>query len=324
MVRLGQFGMVGLSARVAVVSFAVAFALLAVTACPGPEPQLVAPGGSGGSGGSAGGAGGSGGVGGTVAAGGAGGAGGEGGLGGSCQCDALDVLIMVDNTDSIDDFALDLLMPSLQLIQTVEELAANICSMHVGTVTSTPPDQNPNGCDMLGALSRVNSSDEPCPLANGRFVTKEDDIMSALLCIVNTGSSGNGNERPMDAAFEALSPAMNAPGACNEGFFRPEALLLLVIISDVDDTVSSGEPDEWYDDLIALNGGDQSALASLGILGPVTADPNCDAEASPRLHAFLMEHGLDNQAATNMCDISTMDLKDAAERMGEAICPAPR
>jgi len=290
--------------------------VVAAAGCPGPEPQLAATGGGGGATGGAGGVVGGSGGGGTSAG------GGGAGAAASCDCEQLDVLLVIDNSDAIDDLIPPLAPSLLELASTFEALATRVCSMHLGSVTSRPQPQNPPGCDtQLGALSRVNSGDVPCDFANGRFATEEDDLEDALLCLVNPGTQGLGNERLAEALLAALSPELNAPGACNEGFFRPEAPLLVALISGVEDDDSAGEPATWFADLVALNEDDSSRIASIGMIGPVTAESGCDAEASPRLHAFLGEHGLDNQAALNICGVSTVDLKDGAERMAEAVCP---
>ncbi|MEZ4445943.1 MAG: hypothetical protein R3B72_43105 [Polyangiaceae bacterium] len=297
------------------------FGVVTATGCPGPEPQLVSTGGGGGAGGTTG-------QGGVTSSGGAGGTGtggtaGAGGQGGSagCRCDAVDVLVVIDNTDAIDAFAVDLLSPGAQLAGQIASLAEDVCSFHIGTVTSRVQPNNPSGCDVFGALSRVGSTGEACPLGNGRFATEQDNLANAIPCLFQPGTQGNNNERPMEAMLAALSPEMNAPGACNEGFFRPDAPLLIVVVSSVEDDDSAGDPTSWFADLVTLNGGDSSSVASLGILGPIASEMGCDAEASPRLHSFFGKHDLNNQAVTEICHISVNDLLDGAVRMSDAVCP---
>ena len=99
---------------------------------------------------------------------------------------------------------------------------------------------------------------------------------------------------------------------------------MVVIISSVEDDDSAGQPADWFDDLVQLNGFDASRIASIGVVGPITTQSGCDADASPRLHAFLAEHNVDNQASANICSVDTQDLKDGADRMAEAVCPVPR
>ena len=114
------------------------------------------------------------------------------------------------------------------------------------------------------------------------------------------------------------------------GFFRPEAPLLVVVISSVssvEDDDSNGEPSEWFGDLAQLNQFNTGNTASIGVIGPITAQGGCAADSSPRLHAFLNEHNVDNQASAAsalICNVDTMDLKDGADRMIEAVCPLPR
>ena len=295
-------------------------AFLATAGCPGPDPQLAVEGGGGTTTGMmSGGSGGDGGMGGS--------GGGQGGAGGAedCDCAMLDVLIVIDNTDAIDDFVGDIAPAAFQLISTFEVAAERVCSLHVGAVTSTPQEQNDPPCDnLLGALSSNNASGNSCPLSGGSYATEEDDLMSSILCLLNPGTDGFGNERLAEALLAATSPELNAPGACNDGFFRPEAPLLIVVVSSVEDDDSSGQPTDWFSELVQVNEFDASRIASIGIIGPITTQNGCDAEASPRLHAFLAEHNVDNQASANICDVDTMDRKDGAERMIEAVCPLPR
>ena len=306
-------------ATLAAVALFATLAVLFAAGCPGPEPQLLVEGGGGSATAGAGGAGAGGGQGGTTSGGGAGG--GAGG-GSTCDCEQLDLLLVIDNTDAIDEFVTTLTPNMLELATSLQALQSRFCSMHIGAVTSRVQPQNPAPCDnQLGALSRRNSGNVPCSLANGRFATEEDDLATAMLCLVNPGTQGLGDERPIEAVLAALSPELNAPGACNEGFFRPGAPLLIALISSVDDDNSTGDPATWFTDLVALNEDDASRIASIGIIGPITTEGGCAAEASPRLHSFLGQHDLDNQAAINICDLKTDALKDGVDRMAEAVCP---
>jgi hypothetical protein len=68
----------------------------------------------------------------------------------------------------------------------------------------------------------------------------------------------------MFTAGRALDPALNAVGACNEGFLRADALLVLVSITDEEDDHeaacnlnpgSPGEPSDWFDTIVAAKAG---------------------------------------------------------------------
>jgi hypothetical protein len=54
------------------------------------------------------------------------------------------------------------------------------------------------------------------------------------------GNTGNGAEAGLKAVTKALSPEMLAVGAWNEGFVRDEALLVVIIVSDEDESMTVG------------------------------------------------------------------------------------
>jgi hypothetical protein len=69
----------------------------------------------------------------------------------------------------------------------------------------------------------------------------------------------------MDAIVEALSPALNAPGGCNDGFVREDALLVITFMSDDPNWEDTGMPPDWYNAVVAAKGGDPSAVVVLGL-----------------------------------------------------------
>jgi hypothetical protein len=77
----------------------------------------------------------------------------------------------------------------------------------------------------------------------------------------------------VSGAVIALSEQQAAPGACNEGFLRDEAVLGIFFISN--DTLDLGEDDDahpdtdtstWYTDLVAAKDGDMSAIVTVGLI----------------------------------------------------------
>src|SRR5690606_27428534 len=60
-------------------------------------------------------------------------------------------------------------------------------------------------------------------------------------------------------------PALNGPGGCNSGFLRDDAVLVITIITDEEDS-SPGSPDGWYTNIIAQKGGDGSGVVVLGLI----------------------------------------------------------
>ena len=60
----------------------------------------------------------------------------------------------------------------------------------------------------------------------------QPDLSPTFGCLATVGVGGDGNERPMEAAIEAVSSQV-ADGECNAGFVRPDALLIVTVISAV-------------------------------------------------------------------------------------------
>ena len=90
---------------------------------------------------------------------------------------------------------------------------------------------------------------------------------------------------------------MNVAGACNDGFIRPDALLVMVLITDEDDDVESvGGPTEWYDLVVAHKLNVPDNVVVLSLLWD-SEDPSCqltsDEETGATLRQFteMFTHG---------------------------------
>jgi len=181
-------------------------------------------------------------------------------------CEAIDVLVVLDNTGSLKE-DLPRVYSSLQDLEAwlFERMLANTCSYHIGVVASDPSVlTNDAACSMRGALNRFSTiaPGVPC-FAESRppYLTEVDDQL-LLTCTLAVGSDGDPNEQLMDTMLSALSPAMNAPGACNDGFLRTDSHLLIVMLTDEDDsdhsevqpglTGSTEGPAGWADQLAAI------------------------------------------------------------------------
>jgi hypothetical protein len=82
-----------------------------------------------------------------------------------------------------------------------------------------------------------------CDLHGGhRYIVGDDpDMAGAFECIAKVGASG-GDPLMGDAMIAALSPKLNGPGGCNEGFLREDALLVVALISDFERPSRSPTP----------------------------------------------------------------------------------
>lgn len=126
-------------------------------------------------------------------------------------------------------------------------------------------------CDeTLGAGLLFNAgpyaTNHACELHGGRrYITipGEPDPADAFDCIARVGTYGP--HPPMgEALVAAVSPTLNGPEGCNAGFLRPDALLVVTLITDVEDQKSWTKPADWYDAVVAAKG-DPASVVMLAI-----------------------------------------------------------
>jgi hypothetical protein len=127
-----------------------------------------------------------------------------------------------------------------------------ICDKQIGAGVTFPAG--------LGASNRR------CELAGGqRYITSaEPDVAEAFACIAQVGLGGAGLAG--QAMVEALRPLINDPEdeeACNRGFLRDDALLVVTIIADSFDETSKWTVEEWITYLRAAKHNDDDAFMVL-------------------------------------------------------------
>lgn len=121
----------------------------------------------------------------------------------------------------------------------------------------------------LGAGLVTNSAGASCGIPDDRRYMRADDPdpQGMFQCMSTVGILGVPNERPMQAVMTALGP-LSEPGGCNEGFLRDDALLVITLVTDEDDTLASlGEPADWKAALVEAKGGYENSVVVLGLLG---------------------------------------------------------
>lgn len=206
-------------------------------------------------------------------------------------CQKVDLLFVVDNSGSMADEQINLVNSFPSFIDEIQTQLEDTEGYHIGIITSDLYlfDQ---GCAQEGAMviatGGTDSSASVCgPYAEGnRYMTELDNLDVAFSCAAQVGTGGDGNERPMQTMQAALSPMLNAPGACNAGFLRDDALLVIVIITDEEDDHeidgclqlpqpgSNGEPAGWFAGVVAAKGGIESNIVVLSLVGPPGPDPS--------------------------------------------------
>jgi hypothetical protein len=187
-------------------------------------------------------------------------------------CRKVDYLFVIDNSASMLTYQNELVASFDVFIDGVEQTQASLESVHVGVVTTDTYSgniDNPDpSCLALGGLvTRTdghNSSDAQCgPYAEGHgYMTERDDLEVTFPCAAQVGTTGNNEERPLEALTSAVID-LDQPGLCNDGFIRDDALLVVVIVSDEDDP---GPVQSRYDRLVEAKGGHADNVVVVGLV----------------------------------------------------------
>jgi len=114
--------------------------------------------------------------------------------------------------------------------------------------------------------SGIAASNRRCKLDSGRrYITSgQKDLYEAFACMAQVGTGGAGTTG--QAMVAALRPEFNDPMdeyACNGGFLREDALLVVTIIQDTYDGDSLGTADDWIAALRMAKNGDDDAFMVL-------------------------------------------------------------
>jgi hypothetical protein len=136
------------------------------------------------------------------------------------------------------------------------------------TCNGVPCDQLAE-CDFILGAGQVKDKDgEECGIeGDARFmVDGQTDVEATFACVAEVGTHGNGNEKAMQSIVTAVGEDLNAPAACNDGFVRDDALLVVTFITDEEDLGSMGDPTSWRDALVDAKNGDDTAMVVLGLV----------------------------------------------------------
>ncbi len=178
----------------------------------------------------------------------------------------------------------------------------------LGPFPCDPPFGLTNDCDStLGAGVRYPAgfmaSNRDCDLAGGhRYLTEaQDDFAETFECILNVGQTGTQAQRYLAAMVQAVGPTLNAPGGCNEGFLRPDAMLVVVILTVFADTKSPGTPEGLAASLIAAKDGYAEGIVVVGVLNTVDYSDGdyCGDDPDDRTRKFV--EGFPNHVLGSYC-----------------------
>jgi hypothetical protein len=229
-------------------------------------------------------------------------------------CRNVDFLFVVDNSLSMTDEQ-DNLAQSFGGFMRVVQDTLEAQDYHIMAVDTDdraipiggvldPPFLGGASCDgVFGAGRRQSPTGQDCGIdGSSTFMSEaQADLEGTFSCAARVGTFGNVLEQPMTSLLSAVGPELNAPGGCNEGFSRSDAILVVTFITDEDDERSPGDPADWRDELVAAKGGDESALVVLGLVGDTNVSGGLpggpclltDSAGAPRLQQFVrsLPHG---------------------------------
>ncbi len=192
-------------------------------------------------------------------------------------CSKVDYLFVVDNSSSMADNQHKLATSVADFVAGVDEVLQSVDSVHVGVVTTDAYAHNDEPCQLLGGLiTRTgghNSSAAACgPYAEGgSYMTDADDLEVSMDCATRVGTAGSNTERPLLAVREVVDPRTDSARACTSGFLRPDALLVVVVVTDEDAFEGTGT----YDALVDAKRGHDEAIVVLSIAH--TEEDTCTA-----------------------------------------------
>ena len=129
--------------------------------------------------------------------------------------------------------------------------------------TITACDQTWGGGVVFNAGSLA--ANKRCDIPDGRrYLIKGDPALKeTFACMAQVGESGGD---ALGASFAAaISPELNGPGGCNEGFLRDDALLVVTLATESADD-GPGTPPEWAQAVIEAKHDDPDAIVAFGIV----------------------------------------------------------
>lgn len=214
--------------------------------------------------------------------------------GGQSQLDfnpQVDILFVTDNSDS---------MKSAQenLVRNIDRFTAGILrnkmiDYHIGVISvwdsSERYAQTKKDQYQIGDL-RFIKNQKGQTAQNRRFVAKSDGNSKLIAPTLNIGVTPYAQGGPeFEELFSPLSAAIEKTGrgASNEGFFRKDAQLVVVLMTDADDSTRSISPEEMAQKLISFKGGRAEKVAVYGVLvRPQDPDDykDWDLKVHPKYH----------------------------------------
>lgn len=161
-------------------------------------------------------------------------------------CDTVDVLFVVDNSNSMEQEQKNLATNFTSFITAIEAIQPPIKSYHVGVISTdvgAGPYSGPlmGSCTPDGDAGKLQHAPKPgkagCKASYPRYLQGPGpDVAKDFACIAELGLGGCGYEQQFEAALQAL-----ASQPYNAGFIRKNAPLAIIFVTDEDDCSASDD-----------------------------------------------------------------------------------
>lgn len=222
----------------------------------------------------------------------------------------VDILWIVDTSTSMDKYQslladqVDLFLGALNDTQLKFHMAVTTMDMGAGGEKGRFVSQ--------AGTSRILSADTP-------------DLANVLARRLEIGAMGSPVERGQEAMVAALSSAQN-PTGWNHGFLRPDALLVVIFLSNEEDQSDDKKYQDFLDQIRPeLPSGERSWIAHF--MGVVPEDPNCKTSewgySSPGTR-YMKLADASGGVAESICDLDLRRaLTNVKKRILEVITEYP-
>jgi hypothetical protein len=208
----------------------------------------------------------------------------------------LDILFVVDNSLSMERHQVNLANNINDFVNAFSKNATLDFHIGVETIWDSDPKHSPlvAAKHPLGQLIPLQDPDPNAPrgtplMVNNqmppRFVTRDTpNLTNVLARTIVLGDEVGPEFEEMFSPLEAFFTPQNLNGP-NAGFYRPDAHLLVVFITDANDSTLDVGPEQLYDDLVAIKNNKRDLLHFYAILSPV-GDNNCHKDLAGPPYKF--------------------------------------
>jgi hypothetical protein len=199
----------------------------------------------------------------------------------------VDILFVIDDSGSME-------AKQKNLAKNIELFTNNLASMalldyHIGVITTT-----------MGAWSGGKGGDGKL-VGNPLYIERSTPMgIPALKRNLLVGTNGSGQEKMFEPLYAALTP----PVLDNEnlGFYRPDAHLAVIIITDTDDQSDSQDADSAYRFLLDLKKNDKNKILTYGVYIPTT-DATCDRSGEEHPYRLERFFTITGARTFGLCDV---------------------